>query len=181
MELLMKKHTQKGFTLIELMIVVAILGILAAVAIPAYNDYTTRAKVSEAIGHLAGSKSTVSENIITNNGIVNATVCTGIKTLQQTANILAPSNAIGSATGTSADPTATPAVAAAPGSLCWNADGTAVNPTGRLEIFTVATAGSVRVQLVPTWVAATGQVTWLCRAPTAQHALVPPTCRNNIA
>ena len=47
------KNLQKGFTLIELMIVVAIIGILAAVALPAYQDYTVRAKVSEAI--IAGS------------------------------------------------------------------------------------------------------------------------------
>ncbi|WP_370652532.1 pilin [Aquabacterium sp.] len=49
----MQKNAQKGFTLIELMIVVAIIGILAAVALPAYRDYTVRAKVSELI--LAGS------------------------------------------------------------------------------------------------------------------------------
>ena len=57
----MKK--QAGFTLIELMIVVAIIGILAAIALPAYQDYTVRAKVSEGMVIASGAKSTVGENI----------------------------------------------------------------------------------------------------------------------
>jgi len=55
----MKK--QQGFTLIELMIVVAIIGILAAIAIPAYQDYTIRAQVSEGLNLAAGSKTAVTE------------------------------------------------------------------------------------------------------------------------
>lgn len=57
----MSKHVQKGFTLIELMIVVAIIGILAAIAIPAYQDYTTRAQVTEGLNLAGAAKAAVAE------------------------------------------------------------------------------------------------------------------------
>ncbi len=68
----MKKRMQKGFTLIELMIVVAIIGILAAVALPAYQDYTVRGRVSELAILGSGMKATVGENIANNGGVIAA-------------------------------------------------------------------------------------------------------------
>jgi len=61
-----KQQAQKGFTLIELMIVVAIIGILAAVALPAYQDYTTRAKITEVNLQVGACKNAVTEFLQTN-------------------------------------------------------------------------------------------------------------------
>lgn len=60
-----KKTAQKGFTLIELMIVVAIIGILAAIAIPAYQDYTARAQVSEGLNLASGPRTAIAEFVTT--------------------------------------------------------------------------------------------------------------------
>ena len=58
-----QRNVQKGFTLIELMIVVAIIGILAAIALPAYQDYTVRSRVAELSVMASGMKATVGENM----------------------------------------------------------------------------------------------------------------------
>jgi type IV pilus assembly protein PilA len=73
----MKKHmNQKGFTLIELMIVVAIIGILAAIAIPSYRDYTAKATVGRLMADLAPQKVKVGVNL--NEDGTGATACDGV-------------------------------------------------------------------------------------------------------
>jgi type IV pilus assembly protein PilA len=83
-------NKQNGFTLIELMIVVAIIAILAAIAIPQYNDYTARAQLSEAVTLLGGLKTPIAEQFANDNGSVSCTLpATAITTGKYVASVAA--------------------------------------------------------------------------------------------
>ncbi len=122
-------HRQQGFTLIELMIVVAIIGILAAIALPAYQDYTVRSRVSELAVLASSYKATVGENVANAGGVIDATACRGVTVVaggagSSTANVASSTCAAGviTVTGTAAAQavvlTYTPAPTAE-GNIAW--------------------------------------------------------------
>ncbi len=145
-------NAQKGFTLIELMIVIAIIGILAAIAIPAYTDYTTRARVSEALTTASSMKATVSENIISAGG-------TSINS--------ANNNCAGVALITAGSSAATKNVAS---STCTDASGV-------ILVTTTPDAKSVPLTLTPSF--AGDGVKWTCTTSTGTNQkYVPAECRS---
>ena len=97
---------QQGFSLIELMIVVAIVGILAALAVPAYQDYVIRARVAEGLGFGDAAKTAVSETMIANGGIAPANNDAAgydfVGATQNVANVVIGANGVITVTTTSA-------------------------------------------------------------------------------
>ena len=143
------RQVQKGFTLIELMIVVAIVGILAAVAIPAYSDYTSRAKVTDGLSLAAGAKTAVTENFLSN-----------VTNRQSGLNISSGANTINGATS---DNVTSVAVDATDGDITITYT-TAVDSTAARTIILEPTASN-------------GAVSWTCTGGDMPDNLRPANCR----
>jgi type IV pilus assembly protein PilA len=144
------KKTQQGFTLIELMIVVAIIGILAAIAIPAYQDYTIRAKVSEGMSLASAAKLAVSETFSSEGRFLTANNASyGLSTAASISGDHVRSVGV---TNTSGQITIT-----------YNTLGSGVGGT---------------VLLTPTAAANGGSIVWDCAPGTLPTKYLPATCRS---
>lgn len=146
----MKRTMQQGFTLIELMIVVAIIGILAAVALPAYQDYTGRAQVSEAIALAGGLKTPLAEYGAEKNAW--------------------PTKIVG--------PTATPTATEINGNLTGKYVDITETVTGNYPSGTItATMKNSRATGTVLFVTTDGGANWTCNTGSVDKKFMPQACR----
>ena len=145
------RNVQKGFTLIELMIVVAIIGILAAVALPAYQDYTVRARVSEALVQASAAKATIGENAA--NGSSDLTLgLTAISTATANVSTLTAASSTGIIT---------------------------VVTTSKAGAVTLTLTPSAGGSALSAGTLPAGPITWVCKVgSSASLKYVPAECRN---
>jgi type IV pilus assembly protein PilA len=161
----MKRSMQKGFTLIELMIVVAIIGILAAVALPAYQDYTVRAKVTEGLALAGSAKTAIAENAAN-----AAPFASGWTSPAATANV------------------ASLAINATTGAITITYQ-TAIDNGATLTLTPVDGSTAAGVALAAGTIPSAGSISWICKAAGSTNAntaatagtikskYVPASCR----
>jgi type IV pilus assembly protein PilA len=143
------KRVQQGFTLIELMIVVAIIGILAAIALPAYQDYTIRAKVTEGLSMADAAKLAVAETSQSLGGLANVTAANTGYLFPAAGTKYVKSVVITDATGVI--------------TVTTQATGATTDP-----VFTLTPTAGATVS---------DPLTWVCKITAGKAAHVPANCR----